>query len=143
MDVPHRSIASTPPVTNPVERRREPRFALTLAVTMHGDNNFYCGVSENLSESGIFIATVHELPIGTVLRVTFSVPTSAAPISALGEVRWLRRPSALVARGTVFGQETDASVKPGIGVQFLALDEHASDAVRRFLKYRAPDFFEV
>jgi uncharacterized protein (TIGR02266 family) len=143
MDVPHRPIASTLPAPDPLERRREPRFALTLAVTMNGDNNFYCGVSENLSESGIFIATVHELPIGTVLRVTFSVPTSAEPISVLGEVRWLRRSSAVAARGTVFGEEDGASVKPGFGVQFLALDEHASDAVRRFLRYRAPDLFEV
>ena len=52
----HGSNAESP--TLPLEdRRQHPRFLLSLAITMLGDNNFYSGLSENISEAGVFIAS--------------------------------------------------------------------------------------
>ena len=40
-------------------RRRDPRYGVELDVTLESDHNFYAGFVENLSVSGIFVATLY------------------------------------------------------------------------------------
>jgi uncharacterized protein (TIGR02266 family) len=123
------------------DRRGHPRFHLTLAITMMGDNNFYTGLTEDISEGGIFIATYHSLPIWTPVVLSFTLPNSQRMLSVHGQVKWLRDHSATVNQGVNFG--TDMSpVKPGMGIQFTDVDEEAMCAVRWFLRCRTPDFFD-
>src|SRR4051794_6755547 len=46
------------------DRRRDPRLDLNVAMTMRGPHNFYQGLSENVSEGGVFVATQEEVAIG-------------------------------------------------------------------------------
>jgi uncharacterized protein (TIGR02266 family) len=107
---------------------------------MHGENNFYTGLSENISEAGIFIATQHVLAIGTPVVLTFTLPTSHEPLSVVGHVQWVRGPDATATSGNNFG-DTFAEVKAGMGVQFRGIDQDVILAIRRFMLFRRPEFF--
>ena len=117
------------------ELRDHPRYELSLSITLLGDNNIYVGLSQNISEGGIFIATHRTLPIGTPVVLTFTLPRDPHPISVPGIVRWLRGPEATAHEGR-------SSVHSGMGVQFLGLDERASAALRDFTRWRSPEFFD-
>src|SRR6185436_4333866 len=78
-----------------VERRLTRRHDVSVAITMQSDSNFYQGLSENVSEGGVFIATHQDIPLGTVLNLTFFVPTADKAIRVAAEVRWRRRARAL------------------------------------------------
>jgi uncharacterized protein (TIGR02266 family) len=135
-----RSIADSGPV--PAEERREhPRYKLRLTITMRGENNFYSGLSENLSAAGVFIATQHVLPLGTSVVMSFTLPSSDEPITVVGRVRWVRGADANAKEGNCFG-DASGDVKPGIGVQFCGLDDTAMRAIRRFMNLRSPDFYD-
>ena len=123
------------------DRRRDPRYALSLAITMSGENNFYTGLSENISESGVFIATQHLLPIGTPVVLSFTLPRSSEPISVTGIVQWVRGPDASARPGNNFGDSL-GDAKPGMGVRFTGVDAPAASAIRAFMQLREPDFFE-
>jgi uncharacterized protein (TIGR02266 family) len=111
---------------------------------MQGENNFYAGLSENLSEGGVFIATSHALPIGTPVVLQFTLPTSDAPLTVTGTVKWVRGPDATADRGTLFGTGYEVpGVMPGLGVQFHGVDADAQYAIRAFMEKRSPVFFDA
>jgi uncharacterized protein (TIGR02266 family) len=107
-----------------VDRRLHPRYALTLAVTLRGDNNFYTGLSGNISGGGIFIATQHVLPIGTPVVMSLSLMHSTS-ITIRGTVRWVRAPEATANPFSVFSGDVHGVV-PGMGIQFEDLDAEAA-----------------
>jgi uncharacterized protein (TIGR02266 family) len=97
---------------------------------MESESNFYMGLSENLSEGGLFIATHLVKPIGTTISVSFLLPGPAEPIKATGTVRWTRE----------YSETSD--VGPGMGVRFEALTPREAGAIRQFLAARAPLYFD-
>ncbi len=107
-----------------------PRLSLAVDVSLNTEHNFYMGLTENLSEGGLFIATFDSVPIGTRLELTLNLP-GMAPIRTQAEVRWQREHS-----------EYTADMAPGIGVRFLALTEPQQTAIRSFLTQRDPILFE-
>jgi uncharacterized protein (TIGR02266 family) len=109
---------------------------------MVGEHNFYLGLSENLSEGGLFVATHDILPIGTPIRVDLRLPTSRDLLSVDGEVRWVRSPDAVGDTGSNFGSGSDASVKPGMGIQFRDTSPEVTRAIEKFMKHRKPEFFD-
>lgn len=112
------------------EARRFPRHAVVLDITLSSESHFYVGLSENLSEGGIFVAT-HELrEPGTLLEVLFSLPDSPDPIRVLGEVRWVREYS------------PDGDGEPGIGVRFVSLRKDDAERIHAFLEQRPAMLFE-
>lgn len=121
--------------------RRHPRYLLRLAITMQGDNNFYCGLSENLSESGIFIATQYVLAIGTLVALSFTLPGDEEPISVVGCVQWVRRPGATASAWNNFGGAI-SEIKAGMGVRFTNVDPRSARAIHDFMGVRGPEFFE-
>lgn len=124
------------------ERRRDPRFLLELAVTMEGDNNFYTGLSENISEGGVFIATSAVLPIGMRVELQFTLPHFDVPIRLEGTVQWVREPEAMSLPGMVFGHGESRDVPPGMGIRFDDIDQDAVYAIRKFMMLRLPDFYD-
>ncbi len=109
--------------------RHSPRVKMQAAIDLHSDNNFFNGFSSNISDGGIFVATVNFLPIGTQVDLSFSLP-SGERITAQGVVRWVRE---------VNDQHPDAF--PGLGIQFKTLDVPAVDAINTFVSSREPLFY--
>jgi len=123
------------------DRRAKPRYAVSLSVTLVGDHNFYVGLTENISEGGIFVRTHRQIPIGTVLKLEFSLPTSETKLSVVGMVRWVRSANALREEHNNFGSVDDDAFKPGLGIQFVAMDADALRAIQKFVRVRRPDFY--
>jgi uncharacterized protein (TIGR02266 family) len=109
--------------------RISPRVRMQATVDLHSDNNFFTGFSSNLSDGGLFVATVNLLPIGTEVDVTFSLP-SGEKVAAKGTVRWLRE---------VNDKLPDSF--PGLGIQFTSLDNKDQAAIDGFLAEREPLFY--
>src|SRR5579859_5743033 len=126
----------------PAERRAKPRFSVALSVTLFGDHNFYTGMTENVSEGGLFIRTQNVLPIGTRVKVEFTLPTAQSPLTIIGVVRWTRSPDAMREEYNNFGSVENASSNPGMGIQFEDVDPKATDAIVKFTRYRKPEFYE-
>ena len=120
-------LAAAPAAKKP--QRISPRIKMQAAVDFNSDNNFFNGFSANISDGGLFVATVNVLPLGTEVDLAFSLP-SGERIEAKGVVRWVRE---------VNDQLPD--MFPGIGVQFAALAPQAQSAIDQFLAQRDPLFF--
>jgi uncharacterized protein (TIGR02266 family) len=105
------------------------RVPMQAVIDFHSDDNFFSGFSSNLSDGGIFVATVNLKKIGTEVDLTFSLPTGER-IEAHGVVRWVREVN-----------DKQPDVFPGMGVQFTRLDESAHAAIHRFLEQREPLFY--
>jgi len=116
--------------TNPSDRRRSPRIRVELEVTFNSEHNFFLGLTENLSEGGLFIATHQTMPVGTIIELKFKVPGMEAPCDAKALVQWVRHYSEEIL---------DA---PGMGVSFTEIEPKALAAIRGFLKARAPIFYD-
>lgn len=108
-------------------RRSTERAALEVGVDFHSEHNFFAGLSTDVSEGGLFVAT-HELrPVGTLLEVKLSLPGDETPIAAKVEVRWLRE----------YNAASDAP--PGMGLKFVDLEGEALVKIQAFVdRVRAP-----
>jgi uncharacterized protein (TIGR02266 family) len=127
----HSSEAAHPPgPVGTAEARRYARHDVELEVTMESESNFYMGLTENLSEGGIFIATHVLKPMGTSMAVVFKLPDVADPVKLVGTVRWVRE----------YSETSDTS--PGMGVRFEQLTDEQANQIRRFLAARDPLFYD-
>jgi len=114
-----------------IDTRTNARASAYVCIDVFSDHNFWTGLTMNMSEGGVFIATHHEVPVGTKIVLHMSLPFEDEPIVTLGEVRWTRP----------FSNDTDAH--PGIGVQFVGLEGPAFEKIRKFVAdVREPLFFE-
>lgn len=120
-------IAAAPGAKKP--QRISARVKMQASVDFTSDNNFFNGFSANISDGGLFVATVNILPLGTEVDLAFSLP-SGERIEARGVVRWVRE---------VNDKLPDAF--PGMGVSFSALHPQAQTAIDEFLVQRDPLFF--
>jgi uncharacterized protein (TIGR02266 family) len=118
-----------PPVERGQGRRESARVRMQAAIDFEGDSNFYTGFSTNISEGGIFIATVAYLEHGTPVDLSFSLP-SGQKISVHGVVRWTREVN-----------DQTPEIFPGIGVQFSELTAEAAAAIKQFVAAREPLFY--
>ncbi len=121
-------VAPAAPSTAPADRRDDRRI-VELEVGITSESNLYLGFAENLSDGGLFVATYAPMPIGAMVDLRLSLPTSPAPLNVRGEVRWIReRPDA------------DGGW-PGMGIRFAGLTPSDEAALQAFLRQRAPIFF--
>ncbi len=111
-------------------RRAYTRQDVELEVSLESESNFYMGLTENLSEGGLFIATHQLKPLGTQIDVSFKLPHMADAIKAKGTVRWVREYS-----------ETSDTM-PGMGVRFERIAPEQVEQIREFLAARAPLFYD-
>ena len=56
------------------QRRGSPRHLVDLYVSLGSDHNFYAGFTENLSVTGVFVATDRLRPIGETLEICIHLP---------------------------------------------------------------------
>ncbi|MFZ5469206.1 MAG: TIGR02266 family protein [Myxococcota bacterium] len=120
-----------PPAPAPLRamQERSTRVQMQAAVDLHSDTNFFNGFSTNISDGGLFIATVRHLPIGTEVDLGFTLP-SGQHVEATGRVRWTRETN-----------DRTPDVFPGLGIQFVNLSEGARSAIHEFVSSREPMFF--
>ena len=118
------------PAWNGRERRECPRVAVEVEVSLHTEHNFYAGLTRDLSEGGLFIATVENLPVGTEMELSVSL-SGHAPIQARGQVCWVREYNQ-------FNQD----FHPGVGVRFTDLADGDRDAIESFLAARDPILYD-
>ena len=113
------------------EVREDTRANVYVSVDVFSEHNFYTGLSMNMSEGGVFVATYNVAPIGSVVVIHMSLPFEPEPVVMLAEVRWTRPPS------------DQPDVPPGLGLQFLNPDAASLQRVKSFVDtVREPLFFE-
>ena len=125
------SPVSTQSDERPENRRTCERIDAEFEITAQSENNFYRGLSENISIGGLFFEAYAPHRLGELLTVRFTLPGTLAPIEARVEVRWIRT-------------HNPASDTPqGIGVQFIALDVDSRRVIERFTRKRDPLFYDA
>jgi uncharacterized protein (TIGR02266 family) len=110
-----------------VEHRAHPRVQIEVDVGMHSDSHFFTGLSGDLSEGGVFIATYRNLPIGSKLELDLPLPDGTVKVH--GIVRWTRPDS--------------EDAKQGVGVAFEQLPEEDRKRIAKFCAEREPLYFDV
>jgi len=110
-------------------KRVAARVAMQTQVDMVSDSNFFTGFSTNISEGGLFVATVNVLPPGTPVDVTFTLPAGGR-LTVKGEVRWTREVN-----------DRTPEVFPGVGVHFTDVDPAVVSQIKTFVQQREPLFF--
>jgi type IV pilus assembly protein PilZ len=108
------AASSTAP--DSIERRSEGRIAMTWAVDCITDQTFLYASLRNISELGIFVATLDPLPIGTSLALRFAPPGTSEPFVLPGCVQWVNCVKPLAD-----------NLNPGMGVRFLDLTSDARE----------------
>lgn len=111
----------------PSERRRSTRIPVEVALGVHSESNFFSGLTRDISDGGLFVATHTPLPQGTHVTVKFALP-ACPEISADGVVVWVSEP---------------LSGHPGMGVRFLELSSENEALIRRFMAKRDPLYHEM
>lgn len=112
-----------------VERRTGSRVSLEVDIGLHSASQLYVGLSNNVSEGGVFVSTVKLLPIGSEVTLSFVLPGGHA-VTTAGRVAWWMEPR-------------DASALPGMGVRFERLEPEHRAAIEAFLRMRPPMFHEL
>ena len=114
------------------ETRREPRAQVCATVNLSSEHNFWAGLTMNMSEGGLFVATHQAVPVGTTLLLRMTLPFESEEIVTVVEVRWTR----------AYNSAHD-DVPPGLGLQFVDTDAGALAKIRKFVStIREPLFFD-
>jgi uncharacterized protein (TIGR02266 family) len=112
------------------ENRRHERLSFPAEVTVKSQTNFFMGFSENISEGGLFLATLSPPAVGETICL-FIKDLNGNDFEVNGVVRWHRMvPSGLVT---------------GCGVQFVDLSPWAQHAFEEMMSQlrKEPLFFEI
>jgi uncharacterized protein (TIGR02266 family) len=107
------------------QRRLNPRFFVDLDVSLGSDHNVYAAFAENLSVSGVFVATHQLRSIGESVEICIHLP-DGTEVRGAGQVRWVRL------------HDEVSATPPGMGVRFIELAPAALRAIQGFLSERNP-----
>jgi len=128
---PSPAASRTPAPKEAPSSRVHPRIALRTAVTFESEDNFFTGFTANISEGGLFIATVELLPVGTEVDLNITLPGDHR-LSTTGQVRWLRE-----------WNDMTPDIYPGMGVQFTNMPKEVAALLGDFLTLREPIFYDT
>jgi len=99
-----------------VGKRRYPRVPTSLQVSFENFRGIFFEYTHDISRSGVFIEMDKPLPVGTRLRLSFSLPPPFGhPITAFGRVVRVAQPT--------------AERPGGMGVNFICLDEKSAEVI--------------
>jgi uncharacterized protein (TIGR02266 family) len=121
--VPDGAEGAETPAGAASNRRGSERHPVAIELEFAQDSHFFTGLSQDISEGGIFVATYERLPIGTALSLTFE--TQTGPVHARGQVRWVRD-----------AEQGDA--RPGIGIAFTELTPAAVECIALYCSRQPP-----
>jgi len=117
-------LSSAPP-----ERRYSGRVPWIADLEFAEAAQFFTGLSLDISEGGLFVATYTDIPIGTRLMLCFELPDGTS-VEARGEVRWVR-------------SEAMDGERPGVGIAFTELPADARERITAICARQPPLYFDV
>jgi len=94
------------------------------------ESNFYVGFSGEISQGGVFCATYNILPKGSPVRLLITLPGNLST-EVNGTVRFVRDP-----------MDMASDSEPGMGIGFDGLEADSRDLILRFIRKRAPMFYD-
>jgi uncharacterized protein (TIGR02266 family) len=110
--------------------RAHQRLAFEIQVDIVSEHNFYAGLSLNISEGGLFVATHVSYPVGTRLEVRLLLPGDELPTTLMTEVRWVRPHSDEQGAGA------------GLGLRFMDVPPEVLAKISQFASRRDPLYYE-
>jgi molecular chaperone DnaK len=112
------------------ERRVHPRLPLRMLVQfrMHDLDEFMRVYAVNVSVGGIFIRTLTPHPIGAMIYLQFKLEDGKHLIEGLGKVVHVNPPE---------------HPSPGMGVEFVNLDEESRALIEEIIRERADELAEA
>ena len=125
-----RIVISSSPAAGPsdAERRNADRLSSEFEVEFLDDTHLFSGLTQDISQGGLFVATYHALPIGSQVSLALELPSGRVEVQA--EVRWTR-------------PECEARAqRPGFGVAFHELSPAALAALSEFCRSRPPHYYD-
>lgn len=134
--LPLQASVSQPPAAarKPVARRRRrvrlapPPRKLHVEVAEHGEDTFYTGWNEKISDGGLFVVSLETLPPGHELDV--EVQVEGKTISSRGKVQFIRKDNI-----------ANPECASGAGIKLLNLSAENASTIESFFAKRAPLFF--
>lgn len=109
------------------------RVDVEIGVDFKSEHNFYTGLTQNISEGGLFIASDNMRRVGEHIRIRFTLPDDPLAIEADARVVWTREHSTLFRRDGAHGY----------GIKFIDLAPAAAESIQAFIKRREPIFFDL
>ncbi|MFM2420436.1 MAG: hypothetical protein RL385_5159, partial [Pseudomonadota bacterium] len=107
-----------------------PRPSVEANIGASSETNFYVGFSGEIADGGVFVATYAVLERGSRVNVTVHLP-GGFEFTTPGTVHFVRDPMDM-------GDDSE----PGMGVKFETLASDARELVLRFIRKRAPMFYD-
>lgn len=102
------------------DTRTTDRANVYLSVDVFSGQNFWTGLTMNMSAGGVFIATANALPlVGSTVVLNIALPFESEAVVVLAEVRWTR--------------PYTAGSPAGIGLAFVDLSCEALAKIARFV----------
>lgn len=122
-------VAAAPSTSRSAPPREQSRVRLQTNIHLGSDSNFFTGFSTDVSEGGLFVATVETVPRGTKVDLDFTLPGGRS-LKASGVVRWRRELN-----------DHTPDLMPGVGVQFQDLPSEVASLIGDFVRKREPLFY--
>lgn len=110
------------------ERRSSRRVTIRARVEyeIRSNDTFLFEYMTNLSRDGIFLATRKPLEVGTTTTLRFALPGGGRTIEVDGRVAWVNP-----------YRKGGSNPNPGMGVEFIGLNENDKEAITRLVKRKA------
>lgn len=106
------------------EKRKSARAESEVRVQYRTVGSFLSDYALNFSEGGVFLHSEDPLPVGSTVRLIFSLPNIPVLFDVSGKVKWVESP-----------QQAKASQKaPGMGIEFIHIDEIIRKRFEAFVK---------
>ncbi len=109
-------------MTQPSNKRRATRLHHEIPVAYRSVGSFLTDWATNISQGGLFINTRKPLPVGTSVKILVQLPGASFPFQLEGRV----------TRVTEF--DNHANMVPGMGVEFLHVDEAKRAEIEAFVE---------
>ena len=106
------------------------RYEVSLEVSWTCEHNVYVGLTGDLAEGGVFVATHQVLAPGSKLILLLGLPGVDPPEPVSGIVRWTRPPSDRL------------EAPPGMGVELVDPPPAVTAAIALYLAERDPVFYD-
>jgi uncharacterized protein (TIGR02266 family) len=110
-------------VSNPEEKRQNPRLDILLSVTYDDPEAFLADYAFNASEGGVFIATNKSFAVGDEISFQVSFPGLLKPFLCHGRVCWQRKHA-----------DAEHGEPAGIGVAFLPESSEESQHIKELIE---------
>lgn len=107
---------------DPSKQRQSDRLQHELLVAYRTVDNFVTDWATNISKGGLFINTRSPMPVGTIVRLMISLPDAAFPFDLKGRVIRVNE------------YDNPGNLVPGMGVEFLDIDEEKRLRIERFVE---------